>query len=229
MIAERGIFTKYENTYQGIFIERPNRFIARVMIDGKEETVHVKNTGRCRELLLPGVRVILQKSSNPSRKTAFDLISVFKNHAGWINIDSSAPNKAAAEWLAKQDFTLIKPEFGYGKSRVDFYMERGNEKYLLEIKGCTLESEGIGYFPDAPTQRGSKHLNELAAAGKQGFNCAVGFVIAINNVKQVIPNTKTDPIFSEALEAAKKSGVKVIYYRCRVTENELEIVEEAEG
>lgn len=218
----------YTNTQEGIFLSRPNRFIAKILINGKEETVHVKNTGRCKELLQPGRNVIVQKSDNPMRKTAFDLISVYKPNTGWINIDSAAPNKVVAEWLDEQGFSLIKPEYTYGKSRVDFYMERGNERYLLEIKGCTLEVDRVGYFPDAPTERGAKHLLELAKAAGEGYNCAVGFVIAVNGVERVFPNYATDPNFAKALETAKNAGVKVIYYRCKVTENELLIINEAD-
>lgn len=217
---------RYENTEKGIFLERPNRFIAYVSLNGKTETVHVKNTGRCRELLISGAEVILQKSDNPLRKTAYDLIGVYKKGTGWINIDSSAPNKVVFEWLKGQDYDCIKPEYTYGKSRVDFYMERGGEKYLLEIKGCTLEIGGVGYFPDAPTERGVKHLLELAEAAKAGYKCAVGFVIAVNGVMKVLPNDKTHPEFGKALDYAKKAGVNIIYYRCKVTENELEIIDE---
>ena len=217
---------RYENTEKGIFLERPNRFIAYVSLNGKTEIVHVKNTGRCKELLISGSEVILQKSDNPLRKTAYDLIGVYKKGTGWINIDSSAPNKVVLEWLNGQDYDRIKPEYTYGKSRVDFYMERGEEKYLLEIKGCTLEIEGVGYFPDAPTERGVKHLLELAEAAKTGYKCAVGFVIAVNGVTKVLPNDVTHPEFGKALAFAKKSGVRIIHYRCRVTENELEIIDE---
>ena len=217
---------RYENTEKGIFLERPNRFIAYVSLNEKTVIVHVKNTGRCKELLISGAEVILEKSDNPLRKTAYDLIGVYKKGTGWINIDSSAPNKVVLEWLKGQDYDCIQPEHTYGKSRVDFYMERGEEKYLLEIKGCTLEVGGIGYFPDAPTERGVKHLLELAEAAKSGYNCAVGFVIAVNGVMKVLPNNETHPEFGKALDYAKKSGVKIIYYRCRVTENELEIIDE---
>ena len=148
----------------GIFLDRPNRFIAHVDVNGTVETVHVKNTGRCRELLLPGAAVRLEVSDNPKRKTKYDLVAVRKQKLGWVNMDSQAPNKVVGEWLSKQEFDLVRPEFAYGKSRIDFYMEKGEQKYLLEVKGCTLEVGGIGYFPDAPTERGVKHLHELAQA-----------------------------------------------------------------
>ena len=145
---------KYRTIIKGIFEDRPNRFIAHVWIDEKLETVHVKNTGRCKELLLPGSTVILEDSDNPNRKTRYDLIAVYKEGLGLINMDSQAPNKVVAEWLATQDYDYIKPEYKFGNSRVDFYMEKEGEKYLMEVKGCTLEIDGIGYIPDAPTERG---------------------------------------------------------------------------
>ena len=144
---------KYRNTKTAAFVSRPNRFTAIVELDGQKETVHVKNTGRCRELLLPGAEVVLEKSDNPNRKTKYDLISVRKENIGWVNIDSQVTNKVMAEWLKTQDYTLIRPEYTYGDSRIDFYMEKGEERYLMEVKGCTLEIDGIGYFPDAPTAR----------------------------------------------------------------------------
>ena len=152
---------KYKKIVKGEFIERPNRFIAKVKIDGDVHTVHVKNTGRCRELLLPGAVVYLEESDNPARKTKYDLIAVEKQGLGLVNIDSGAPNKVVYEWLKKQDYNYIKPEYTFGNSRIDFYMEKGEQKYLMEVKGCTLEINGIGYFPDAPTERGLKHIKEL--------------------------------------------------------------------
>ena len=140
----------YPNTCEAVFLDRPNRFVAHVRLDGKAETVHVKNTGRCRELLLPGAQVILSKSDNPARRTAYDLIGVYKDGERLFNIDSQAPNRVVGEWLQTQEFTLIRPEYTFGDSRIDFYMERGGERWLLEVKGCTLERDGVGYFPDAP-------------------------------------------------------------------------------
>lgn len=213
----------YQNTLRGRFISRPNRFIARVEIEGREETVHVKNTGRCTELLVEGATVILEMSHNPDRKTKYDLVAVYKEGLGLVNIDSQAPNKVVCEWLKTQDFDYIKPEYTIGNSRIDFYMEKGEKKFLLEVKGCTLEIEGIGYFPDAPTRRGVKHLNELTLLSAQGYSCAVAFVIQMEGVSEVRPNTSTHPQFAEALEQAEKAGVEVLFLECIVTENTLQI------
>lgn len=212
---------QYKNTIYGRFISRPNRFVAQVEIEGKKETVHVKNTGRCRELLLPGAEVVLEISDNPNRKTKYDLISVYKEGLGWVNIDSQAPNKVVKEWLEKQDFTKIKPEYTYGDSRIDFYMEKGGEKYLMEVKGCTLAIDGIGYFPDAPTERGIKHLRELTKAAGLGYHCYAAFVIQMENIHEVRPNVNTHPEFGLALEEAVAAGVQVLHLECSVTENTL--------
>ena len=216
----------YENTLRAVFLNRPNRFIANVELDGRTETVHVKNTGRCKELLIPGVSVILAASDNTARKTKYDLISVEKGSLGWINIDSMAPNKVVYEWLSEQEYDYIKPEYTYGKSRFDFYMEKGAKRYLTEVKGCTLEIDGIGYFPDAPTERGVKHLNELAEAAKEGFICSVAFVIQMNGIREVRPNITTHKEFGDALKNAVNSGVDIVFYLCEVTENSLRITEE---
>ena len=213
---------KYKNTKTAIFVSRPNRFTAIVEISGQKETVHVKNTGRCRELLLPGAAVALEESDNPNRKTRYDLISVRKDNIGWVNIDSQATNKVMAEWLKTQDYTLIRPEYTYGDSRIDFYMENGDEKYLMEVKGCTLEIDGIGYFPDAPTERGVKHLKELAKAVGKGYHAILAFVIQMNGITEVRPNMVTHPAFGEALEEAKAAGVEVLFLPCRVTQDTLE-------
>lgn len=219
----------YNNTVKGQFVSRPNRFIANVLIDGKPETVHVKNTGRCKELLIEGVPVILQKSDNPSRKTAYDLISVYKEGTGWINIDSFAPNRVVSEWLRGKGYDYVKPEYRYGKSRIDFYMKRNDREYLTEVKGCTLEIDGIGYFPDAPTERGVKHIYELIGAKKEGYDCSIAFVIQMNGITEVRPNISTHKEFGEALDTAVKNGVRIIFYLCHVTENEIIITEEREG
>lgn len=219
---------QYQNIVGGTFISRPNRFLAKVRIDGEIETVHVKNTGRCTELLLPEANVMLQRSDNPERKTKYDLIGVYKEALGWVNIDSQAPNKVVAEWLKKQDYTFVKPEYVYGDSRIDFYMEKGEEKYLMEVKGCTLEIDGIGYFPDAPTERGVKHLHELIRAKKEGYQCIVAFVIQMEGVAEVRPNATMHPGFAEALHKAGQAGVKVLALGCRVTEDTLEIDQERE-
>ena len=219
---------RYNAILEAKFISRPNRFIAKVMLDGKEITVHVKNTGRCRELLIPGCRVLLEKASNPERKTPFDLVAVEKD-GRLINIDSQAPNAVVREWLlSKNEYSFVKPEYKYGDSRIDFYMEKGDEKYLMEVKGCTLFIDGVGYFPDAPTERGAKHLRELAGAISEGYQTAVAFVIQGEGITEVRPNMATDPEFAAAFEEARAAGVKVIFYLCRVTEDSLEITEEVE-
>lgn len=220
---------KYREVVEGVFHSRPNRFIAMVWVDGKLETVHVKNTGRCKELLLPNAKVILEVCNQPSRKTKYDLIAVYKEGFGLINMDSQAPNKVVAEWLKKQDYTYIKPEFTYGDSRIDFYMEKGEKKYLMEVKGCTLEVDGIGYFPDAPTLRGIKHLKELQKAAKIGYHCMVAFVIQMEGVTEVRANVETHKEFGVALDEAKRAGVMVKFLQCKVTEDSLEILSESQG
>ena len=214
---------KYENVIAGTFVRRRNRFIAEVMINGSLETVHVKNTGRMGELLFPDAKVALTSSDNPNRKTKYDLISVYKESLGWVNIDSQAPNKVVGEWLATKDYTFIKPEYKYGDSRLDFYMEKGNEKYLMEVKGCTLEIDGIGYFPDAPSERAVRHVKELIHAKKQGYHCILAFVIAMPDVSVVRPNMTTHPAFGEVLEEALRNGVDVWYLTCQVSQDSLSI------
>ena len=216
---------KYQNVIHGEFIDRPNRFLAHVNIDGRVETVHVKNTGRCKEILLPGTEVILEVANHSNRKTKYDLVTAYKKGVGWINIDSQAPNKIAGEWLEKKGFDYIKPEYTYGNSRIDFYMEKGNEKYLMEVKGCTLEIDGIGYFPDAPTERGVKHLKELTKAAKDGYHAAVDFVIQMEGISEVRAHVETHAAFGAALDEAKAAGVEVIFLCCRVGENEVVCIE----
>jgi sugar fermentation stimulation protein len=220
---------KYREIVEGVFIDRPNRFIAHVDVNDTVETVHVKNTGRCRELLVPGAAVRLEVSDNPKRKTKYDLVMVHKQGLGWVNMDSQAPNKVVAEWLATGDYDLVKSEYTYGKSRIDFYMEKNGEKYLLEVKGCTLEVDGIGYFPDAPTERGVKHLHELEQAQQAGYRCAVAFVVQMEGVTEVRPNISTQPEFGTALAEAKAAGVRVLFLLCRIGRDSLEIVEQREG
>ena len=210
---------KYINIKKAMFIERPNRFIARVSLNGYENTVHVKNTGRCKELLIPGAEIWLSGSDNPARKTAYDLIAVRKSNGLLVNIDSQAPNAVAREWLDTQTFDVIRPEFQYGQSRLDFMMERGSERFLMEVKVCTLERNGIGDFPDAPTQRGTKHLHELA--NTVGFQPVLMFVIQMDGVTEVRGNRETDPAFCNALEDAEKAGVKVIFLPCHVEPDSL--------
>ena len=236
---------QYQNIVEGKFLDRPNRFMAHVEIAGKVETVHVKNTGRCKELLLPGVKVYLEKSGNPNRKTAYDLVAVEKAGLGLVNIDSQAPNQVVLEWLRAFSFERLKPEYVFRDSRVDFYMDRAMElpeafweyretgedknargdinvqgnvrKYLLEVKGCTLERNGIGYFPDAPTERGVKHLRELTKAVQEGYIAILAFVIAMPKVSVVYPNVETHQAFGEALQEAEQAGVKLLYLPCTVT------------
>lgn len=219
----------YNNIVQAKFISRPNRFIAKVELQGKEITVHVKNTGRCRELLLAGCTVFLETATNPERKTPYDLVAV--EHEGKIiNIDSQAPNAVVKEWLLKQGkYDLVKPEYKYGNSRIDFYMEINGpetDKFLMEVKGCTLFVDGVGYFPDAPTERGARHLRELAAAVPKGYHTMVAFVIQGEGISEVRPNVNTDPEFAKAFEEAVLAGVDIVFFLCRVTKDSLEIVEE---
>ena len=213
----------YPDIMEARFMDRPNRFIAHVNIGGNVETVHVKNTGRCKELLLKDVPVILAKADNPNRKTKYDLIAVKKKKLGWVNIDSQAPNVVIREWLEQQGFDRVQPETVYGDSRIDFYMEKGPQKYLLEVKGCTLEIGGVGYFPDAPTERGVKHIRELIEARKQGYWCGLAFVIQMNGIKQVRPNIETHPEFGKALDEAQKAGVKILHLPCQVEKDSLSI------
>ena len=207
---------RYQNTAKGIFIDRPNRFVAHVEIDGRAETVHVKNTGRCRELLLPGAEVWLTAPGTESRKTKYDLVAVRKSNGMMINIDSQAPNTVVREWLEKQQYDLVRPEYTYGDSRIDFYLERGEERTLMEVKGCTLEEDGIGYFPDAPTERGVKHLHELANAVKDGYRAVLAFAIQMEGIAEVRPNIQTHPEFGKAWQEAKKAGVEILFLPCRV-------------
>ena len=215
---------RYREVIEGRFIDRPNRFIAHVLINGVEETVHVKNTGRCRELLLPNAEVRLAVSDNPNRKTKCDLVAVYKEKLGWVNIDSQAPNKVVQEWLETQDYTLVKPEYVYGDSRIDFYMVKDQQEYLMEVKGCTLEIDGIGYFPDAPTERGVKHLKELTKARTLGYECIIASVIQMEGVSEVRPYISMQPEFGEALEEAKAAGVKVLFLQCEVGRDTLQIL-----
>lgn len=214
---------RYDSVCRAVFLDRLNRFIARVELEGTVETVHVKNTGRCRELLVPGAEVWLSAGAKPGRKTGYDLVAVEKNGT-LFNIDSQAPNRVVREWLEGQGFDRVLPEYPFGQSRLDFCLERGGERWLLEVKGCTLERAGIGYFPDAPTQRGARHLRELTAALEQGWRSAVVFVMQAASIRTVLPNRDTDPAFAEALTAAEAAGVRVLCLPCRVTPDSLSIV-----
>lgn len=215
---------KYNNIVRARFISRPNRFIANVRIGDEEVVVHVKNTGRCRELLLPDAVVYLEKADNPERKTPYDLVAVEKD-GRIINIDSQAPNKVVKEYLlALGTYDKVQPEYKYGNSRIDFYMEKGDDRYLMEVKGCTLFIDGVGYFPDAPTERGAKHLRELAAAVDDGYHAAVAFVIQGEGIDEVRPNEATDPDFARAFYEAQAAGVEVLFLKCRVREDSLEVI-----
>ena len=221
---------RYKNITKTKFIRRVNRFVAEVSLNGETEVVHVKNTGRCRELLIPGCEVWLTAPGTPDRKTKYDLVAVRKSDGVLYNIDSQAPNKVVKEWLDKQDYTKVIPEYTYGDSRIDFYMEKVDsdgkiEKYLMEVKGCTLEIDGIGYFPDAPTERGVKHIRELIKAREAGYRTALAFVIQMAGVSEVRPYIDMQPEFGEAMEDAKKAGVDIIFYKCHVEPDSLEIVD----
>ena len=216
---------RYENMVQGKFIKRPNRFIAHIEIQGKEEICHVKNTGRCRELLPEGATVWCQQFDDPKRKTKFDLITVRKGER-LINMDSQAPNKAAMEWLqggGLGEISKLRAESKWGDSRFDFYFEKDGKPCYLEVKGVTLENDGVCAFPDAPTERGAKHLRELTALVRQGLGAYVLFVIQMPDVKYLHPNDETDPAFGKALREAHAAGVQVLAMCCHVTESTMEI------
>lgn len=215
----------YPNMVPGIFLSRPNRFIAKILIDGIEETVHVKNTGRCRELLPAGAEVWCQKSGNPNRKTKYDLITVRKGDR-LINMDSQAPNIAAGEWLWTGGLghaENIKSETTHGDSRFDFSFTLNGKQCFLEVKGVTLENDSVCAFPDAPTERGAKHLRGLTQAAKEGYGAYVLFVIQMADVKYLHPNDATDPNFGAALREAAANGVTVLAMDCAVTEDTMDI------
>ena len=221
---------KYKKIVEGVFIERPNRFIAKVLINNTEETVHVKNTGRCRELLVKQCRVFLSETDNPSRKTRYDLVAVEKvtpNGTILINMDSQIPNDAVYEWLQKGELfsksAVIRREVKYKNSRFDFYVEDNGKNIFLEVKGVTLENNGIAMFPDAPTERGVKHINELCRCIEDGYCAYIIFVIQMKGVHLFKPNADTHPEFADALEYAAKKGVGILAYDCVVTESSIEI------
>ncbi len=215
----------YENMTCGTFLSRPNRFIAHIEIDGKEEICHVKNTGRCRELLPRGAKVYCQRSVNPNRKTKFDLIAVQKDSL-LINMDSQAPNAAVKQWLADGGLGPIahlRPETKHGDSRFDFSFEKDGIPCFLEVKGCTLENDGICAFPDAPTERGTKHIRGLIEAKREGYGAYILFVIQMSPVKYLHPNDLTDPQFGQALREAADAGVEILAMDCKITPNTMEI------
>lgn len=220
---------RYKETEKAVFLKRPNRFIAEVEIQGKRETVHVKNTGRCKELLIPGAEVILEKSGNPNRKTKYDLICVNKQ-GRLVNMDSQIPNKAAEEWIKKgglfPEEVTIRPEKKYGNSRFDLYVESPVRRAFVEVKGVTLEENNIVRFPDAPTVRGIKHVEELIHCMEEGYEAYLLLVIQMKGVKKFMPNWDTQPEFGEALIKAEKAGVKILARDCLVTEDTIKIQEE---
>lgn len=209
---------RYKNVVPGIFLSRPNRFIAHIQINGKEEICHVKNTGRCRELLPPGTQVWCLDADSPTRKTRYDLIAVQKGHR-LINIDSQAPNAAAKEWLLSDGLGAVedlKAESRHGDSRFDFSFTKDGIPCFLEVKGVTLETDGICAFPDAPTERGVKHLRELTALARAGCGAYVLFVIQMADVSYLQPNDDTDPAFGKALREAAAAGVQILAMDCSV-------------
>ena len=222
---------KYKHVVDAIFVERPNRFIANVDINGERETVHVKNTGRCKELLVPGSKVYLSLADNPERKTKYDLIAVEKIRENkqnlLINMDSQIVNDVVGEWLTRgllfSKEAMIRREVTYGKSRFDFYIEDGDRKAFLEVKGVTLEHDGVASFPDAPTERGIKHIHELMKCMQEGYEAYILFVIQMKEMKWFQPNDITHKAFGDALRKAEQSGVKVLAYDCKVSQNFIEI------
>ena len=221
---------RYERIHEGKFLERPNRFIAYVEIEGVREMVHVKNTGRCAELLVPDARVYVQKSNNPERKTQWDLIAVWKGER-LINMDSQIPNALVKEWLEETKdgrgflpgITFLKPEFTFGNSRIDLYAESEDRKVLIEVKGVTLEENGVVRFPDAPSERAVKHMEELTAAVKEGWEAVVFFVVQMEGVNFFTPNIDTHPAFGDALRAAAAAGVRVTAWDCHVERDAVSI------
>lgn len=219
---------KYERISKGTFLERPNRFIAYAQLGGKKETVHVKNTGRCAELLLPGASIYVQESDNPSRKTKWDLIGVEKGPR-MINMDSQVPNKVVQEWVEAGNLgdgiCMVRPETAYGNSRFDLYVETESRRIFIEVKGVTLEENGVARFPDAPSSRAVKHLQELGRAVKEGYEAYVFFVVQMKGVRYFTPNMDTHPAFCGALKEAKAAGVKILAYDCRVSKDSIEIAD----
>ncbi len=209
---------RYDAVFEAIFQDRPNRFIAHVLLDGKLTVCHVKNTGRCRELLLPGAKVILNAGSTPGRRTAYDLVSVYKGDR-LINMDSQAPNAIAAEYLPHlfPELTELRREVRYGDSRFDFFGVKAGRPFYLEVKGVTLERDGMAFFPDAPTERGVKHLRELTELRRNGTNAHVLFIVQMQCVRALRANRDTDPAFADALLAAHAAGVGIHAVDCLVT------------
>lgn len=222
---------KYLNMEQAVFKERPNRFIAYVETERGKEICHVKNTGRCRELLTPDAVIYVQRNDDPKRKTKLDLIGVEKGNY-LINMDSQAPNAAVKEWLQKENLfseqAKIYPERTYGESRFDFYIEDGERRIFMEVKGVTLEENGVCRFPDAPTERGVKHIKELIRCKKEGYEAYILFVIQMSPVKYLEPNDRTHKAFGDALREAALEGVQVLARDCRIEKDRIEIMNEVE-
>ena len=218
----------YENVREARFLRRPNRFIAHVLLDGQETVCHVKNTGRCRELLIPGVTVYVQQAANPARKTAWDLIAVQKGNR-LINMDAAAPNAVFGEWLREGGLGFVpeevRPECVHGDSRFDFYFEHEGRPAFVEVKGVTLEDNGVVRFPDAPTERGVKHLRGLSRCVQEGYEAWAVFVIQMRDVRYFEPNRDTHPAFAQALREAREAGVTLLALDCEVTPNRLCIAE----
>ena len=221
----------YDNIHEAVFLDRPNRFIAHILLNGQKQVCHVKNTGRCRELLLPGAEIFVQHSANPARKTAYDLIAVRKGER-LINMDAVAPNRVFGEWLSAGGPgyvpELIRPECVHGDSRFDFYFEHGGRKAFAEVKGVTLEDDGVVRFPDAPTERGVKHLHGLIRCVQEGFEAYAVFIIQMKGVKYFEPNRATHPEFAEALIQAAQAGVKLIALDCDVEKDSLRAGDQVE-
>jgi sugar fermentation stimulation protein A len=222
---------KYLNIEEAVFKERPNRFIAYVETESGREICHVKNTGRCKELLQPDATIYVQRNDNPARKTKLDLIGVEKNQY-LINMDSQAPNMAVKEWLKAGNLfsenAKIYPEKKYGDSRFDFYIEDGERKAFMEVKGVTLENDGVCAFPDAPTERGVKHIRELIKCMEEGYEAYILFVIQMSPVKYLKPNDATHKAYGDVLREAKKAGVHVLARDCKITIDSMEIMNEVE-
>lgn len=220
---------KYANMLEARFVARPNRFIAHIEVNGREEVCHVKNTGRCRELLIPGCTIYVQHHDNEKRKTKYSLLAVKKGEL-LINMDSQAPNKVVEEWLKENKpfgkMTLLKPEYTYGDSRFDFYLETAGKKMFIEVKGVTLEEDGVVKFPDAPTERGVKHVRELGELIGAGYACAIIFVVQMSGMKYFTPNWQTHAEFGEALQKAQNAGVQIYAYECEVAIDSLKITKE---
>lgn len=222
---------RYQNVERAVFLERPNRFVSWVELEGRREKCHVKNTGRCRELLVPGAPVYLQRAENPDRKTKYDLIVVEKGK-NLVNMDSQVPNHVVREWLEKgglfEKITRLRPETRYANSRFDIYLEADGKKIFMEVKGVTLEEDGIARFPDAPTERGVKHIHELMECRKDGYEAYIFFVIQMKGVRLLEPNDRTHPAFGAALRQAATEGVHILAYDCLVTQDSIEIDQEVQ-